>query len=70
MEPASNNQKTIKTQSTSTKNVHTTMEPASNNQKTIKTQSTQTGTTTTKNVHTQVELNLADFILVDYCPRV
>jgi len=46
------------------------MEPASNNQKTIKTQSTQTGTTTTKNVHTQVELNLADFILVDYCPRV
>lgn len=45
------------------------------NIKMMKTQSTQTVPSTkqnkqTKNAHTQVEFDMADFIVVDYCPRV
>ena len=57
------------------KNYQKHIETHSKHIKMMKTQSTQTVPSTkqnkqTKNAHTQVEFDMADFIVVDYCPRV
>ena len=39
-------------------------------QTTTTTQTTQTTQNNTKNAYTQVQIDIADFIVVDYCPRV